>query len=407
MATKTDKRPRVLVVGASFGGLAAAEALPASVSVRVVDERPLFQWLPNIHELVSGLKAAGSLTLDRRRIVERAGHRFVRAGIAEIHAEEGRAVTDRGRVLRFDACIVAVGGVLDTFGIPGAKRYALPFKSVAQCEAIGVRLEELFRGRSPVRVTVVGGGLEGVEALGEILRRYRDDPRLQATIVEKARRLMPEAPRELDRTVRRHCKRFGVDVRTGTSVESVAARSVALDDGTRLGSDVTLWTVGSRPAPLLAAAGLAPDALTWAPVEETLQSTAYPNVFVVGDAAGPPEPVAKQAYHALDMGALAAENAVRLLEGRRLRRFRPLPKPSLVAFGDLDTFLVAGDRVVAAPALAAAKEAVFQITMARLDPPTDLRALYNLRRRALGALARAATYNGVTDLMRFLRVRLA
>jgi NADH dehydrogenase len=109
-------------------------------------------------------------------------------------------------------------------------------------------------------------------------------------------------------------------------------------------------------------------------------------VFVVGDAAGLPRPLQKQAYYALQMGECAAGNVARALAGRALREFVPGPKPMLVAFGDLDTYLVAGRRVVASPSLAAGKEAVLQFTMAQLDPPLGTDALGGLARRFAATL---------------------
>ena len=101
---------------------------------------------------------------------------------------------------------------------------------------------------------------------------------------------------------------------------------------------------------------------------DALRSRKFANVFVIGDAAALPQPLAKQASHAMQMGACAADNVVRGLAGRAPRPFIPSAKPMLIALGDLDTFFVAGDTVIAAPALAALKEAVFQITMAQFSP---------------------------------------
>ena len=147
-----------------------------------------------------------------------------------------------------------------------------------------------------------------------------------------------------------------------------------------------MWTGGSAPSPLLQASGLADGPRNWAPVKASLQSRRFDNVFVAGDAAALPRPLGKQAYYAMQMGECAADNVVRALEGRRLRNFSPSRKPMLVAFGDLDTFLVSGKSVVASPALAAAKEAVFQVTMARFDPSFGAAAV----RRGASRLVRAA-----------------
>jgi NADH dehydrogenase FAD-containing subunit len=155
-----------------------------------------------------------------------------------------------------------------------------------------------------------------------------------------------------------------------------------------LRSDLTIWTGGVKAPPLLHASGLAERDGQWAPVTRALRSKRYHNVFVIGDAAGLPQPLGKQAYYALQMGVCAAGNVERGLAGRRLREFRPSPKGMLVAFGALDTFLIAGRSVIASPALATAKEAIYQVTMAQLDPPLGGEALRSAARRLVGTARR-------------------
>jgi NADH dehydrogenase len=379
------RRARIVIVGANFAGLAATQHLGRIGEVTVVDHSQWFEWLPNIHELLSGAKRPADLRLARARLVRRAGHRFVRAEVAGIDAPAGRLVTTGGRRIDFDVCVVAIGGTGETFGVRGAERHALPFKSVADCAEIGRRLRALSRDSVARRVVIVGGGLEGVEALGEILRRDRRGSPLRVDVVEAGRRLLPDAPAALDAAVRAHCARHDVHIHAGARVTAVTPKGVRLDTGATLRSDLTIWTGGVTAPPLLRESGLADRPRQWAPVNATLQSRRHDNVLVIGDAAGLPRPLAKQAYYALQMGACAGGNVERLVAGRRLVPFEPSPKPLLIAFGDLDTFLVAGRRVVASPALAAAKEAVLQVTMSQLDPPLGAASVAGLAGRLAGA----------------------
>lgn len=387
-ASPRSSRPRIVIVGANFAGLAAAQNLDGRYAVTVIDRSPWFEWLPNIHELLSGVKRPADLRLPRARLVKRAGHRFIRAEVTRIDAEAGAVITSTGRRFAFDACIVAVGGVDETYGVPGANRHALSFKGVDDCAAIGQRLAQLAGRRGPASVVIVGGGFEGIEALGEILRRYGDRRGLTVSVVEAGTRLMPNSPASIDRAVRRHCARRAVRFLTGTRVTKVTPARVYLDVGKPLRSDLTIWTGGVKAPPLLHASGLASREGQWAPVTQALRSKRHDNVFVVGDAAGLPQRLGKQAYYALQMGVCAADNVERALAGRRLRDFRPSPKGMLVAFGALDTFLIAGRSVIASPALAAVKEAVFQVTMAQLDPPLGSESLGSAARRLAGTARR-------------------
>jgi NADH dehydrogenase len=384
--TTLASRPRIVVVGAGFAGLAAARELSRRYAVTVLDQSPWFEWLPNTHELLSGVKRPVDLRLPHRALVAHSGHRFVLATVTAIDAATGRLVTSGGRSFGFDACIVAVGGVHETFGVPGADRHAMSFKGVDDCDAIGRRLAQLARRPGRHSVVIVGGGLEGIEALGEILRRFRHSAPFAVSLVEAGARLLPGTPRALDTAVRAHCAGHEVRILTRSRVRSVTPGRVRLDTGETLRSDLTMWTGGSAPSPLLQASGLADGPRNWAPVKASLQSRRFDNVFVAGDAAALPRPLGKQAYYAMQMGECAADNVVRALAGRKLRNFSPSRKPMLVAFGDLDTFLVSGKAVVSSPALAAAKEGIFQVTMARLDPSFGAAAV----RRGASRLVRAA-----------------
>jgi NADH dehydrogenase len=385
VARTRKSRPRIAIVGANFAGLTAAQSLGREYAVTVIDRSPSFEWRPNIHELLSGAKHPVDLRLPRLRLLARAGHRFVRATVTAIEASAGRLTTSDDRHFDFDACIVAVGGVTDTVGVEGADRYAMPFRSVGDCASIGRALAILARRPGRHSVVIVGSGLAGIEALGEILRRYRNREGLGISVVEAGPRLLPGTPPALDAAVRARCAEYDVHFHTRSPVTGVTRKRVQLRSGDVLRSDLTIWTAGGMAPPLLRESGLADQPRQWAPVTTTLRSRRFDNVFVIGDAAGLPHPLAKQAYNAMQMGECAADNAGRALAGRTLRPFKPSPKPMLVSLGDLDTFLVSGRSVIASPGLAAVKEAVFQFTMAEFDPPLSAPALQDLTARLAGA----------------------
>jgi NADH dehydrogenase len=282
----------------------------------------------------------------------------------------------------------------------------MPFRSVADGQAIEKRLQTLVQQGQPLRIVIAGGGISGIEALGELLRRYRNDSSLSVDVVEAADRLLPGLPPALDADLRHLCKPYAVNFRTGATISRVSAKGVLLADGTRLRSSLTLWTAGLAAPPLLLASGLAPTPQVWADVHQSLQSRRFDNTFVVGDAAQLPQPVGKQAFYAIDMGSLAAGNVSRWLAGRELKPFKPVPKPMLLAFGDLQTYLVAGRRVLASRMLAAAKEGVYQVFMAQTGPsgllgglPTASGRLWqSWRKLAMPQLLSLADFRSLPDL---------
>ena len=383
----SNTRAQVAIIGANFAGIAAARRLSNSHSVTLLDPQPAFEFLPNIHELVSGVKAPPHLRLSRESLIARAGHRWRPEEVRRLDVSCGQLELSSGEHLPYDACVVACGGVNTDFGIPGVKAHTLPFKSVGECEAIGAGLAELAQRGEPTSVVIIGGGFEGVECLGEILRRYRRNPAIHIHLVEAASQILPGSPACIDAEVRKHCSGLPVSFHFGVPVARVSRTRVTLTDGSILRSDLTLWTAGAAPAPLLFDSGLAPDRRSWAPVNDCLQSETAPNVFIAGDAAGMPRALAKQSYHATAMGDCAADNLERWLSDRPMRALRPPPDVKLIAFGDIDTFLQVGGRVFAGPGLAAAKEGIFQLQMARQDKILSPAGFLRGQQRYLGALA--------------------
>ncbi len=402
----TDKRKHIAIVGGNFAGLTAAIKLSRRHAVTVIDPTSHFEWMPNIHEMLSSVKTPQSLRLDRAAIVKEAGHRFLRDRVTALQPARRRLVTAGGHELAFDACIVAVGALWNTHHVPGVARHALPFRSVADALAIEHRLQALVQQKRPLRIVIAGGGISGVEALGEILRRHRTDAGLTVDVVEAGNRLLPGLAPALDADLRRLCEPCAVTFHTGATIASVTAQGVHLGDGTRLRSALTLWTAGLAPPPLLLESGLAPPPQLWADVHQTLQSRHADCIFVVGDAAALPHPVGKQAFNAIDMGAHAAANVARLLDGRPLKPFKPAAKPLLIAFGDLQTYLVAGRIVVASKVLAGAKEGVYQLFMSQMEPGGVLTALpaatgrlwQSWRQLALPELLSLAEFRKLPDL---------
>lgn len=382
---KPSKIPRVVIVGANFAGLKAAAVLSRKVGATVVDPWPWFEFLPNIHELVSGFKTPEMLRLSKQTILRRAGHTYVADSAVKIDPLGKKVITDSGKTIFFDYCLVAIGGKNNTYNVPGADTHAMSFKTVDDCHAIGLRLKTLADSKKSFSIVIAGGGLEGIETLGEILRKYHTHPALHVHVVETRPRLLDEAPADVDSQLRQLCKSFAVDIHTGASVRRVGKQCVELTGGAKLPSDLTIWTGGAIPPDLLHQAGLAKTPECWAPVNSSLQSLNYPNVFIIGDAAGLEYPLSKQAYHALDMGKCAAENILRLMTGHSLQRFNASSKPQLISFGDLDAYMITESTVVGGAALNVLKEAVFQMVMAQFDPAFLPFKIFHISERAATA----------------------
>ncbi len=401
----TPSRPRVVIIGGNFAGLVAASRLGGDYDVTVVDARAEFEWTPNIHEILSGVKDRAGVVLSRAACISRYGHTFVHDVVMQIDRDSSSVVTESGLVRPYDACLIAAGSQRASFGVEGADKYALPLRLVDDAVRIANRLEQLATRKRRASVVIVGGGVTGVEALGEILRRRGYEDAFKLHVVEAESRILQGLPRGLTNDAEARFAPHAVTVHTNAAVTQVAARSVLLASGKKLTADLCIWSAGMTLPAFLRDAGLNDAGDEWLPVDDTLRSHYADNIFVAGDSAALPRPVRKQAYYAMDMGAVAGDNIGRLLTDRRLKNFRPTPMPMLISFGDITTWLVAGNSVVASPVLAAAKEGVYQATMARLASPhqplrysSDLvdRAAIATRRLLLPQLTPRKLFLGLT-----------
>lgn len=408
MVVKRKNRPKVIIIGANFGGLKAATTLSKQFTVIVIDPNPWFEYLPGIHELVSGVKTPSLLKLSSPRIVQRSGHRFIRDRVVKILPEKNVVIMKNGKALPYDFCIVAIGGVKNTFGVPGADTHAVSFSNIANCRFIGKQLKHFSKAKIPSHIVIIGGGTEGIEALGEILRKFRNIKQIRIRLIEREPRLLNEIPADIDSEIRKHCGPYPVEFITEASVKKVTPKTVFLTNGRRLKSDLTIWTAGAKPHPLLLLSGFTETADQWAPVSSALQHRFYKNVFFAGDAADVPDVKSKQAYHAIDMGVCSALNIWRLSRGKAPRPYKPWPKPIIVSFGDLDTYVIAGEFVLAGSVLSSLKEAVFQKVMMDFDPAgIALKGLHLSNRAVRSALPLAlSTTFSLSALKRLGKVRL-
>jgi len=223
---------------------------------------------------------------------------------------EHRRVTveteDGIRTLAYDELVVALGAISRTLPIPGLADHALGFKSLA--DAIRLRNHVLRRleaataasteeeRRRELTFVFVGAGYAGVEALAELadlvrdaLRYYptlRDEPQ-HWVLVDAASKILPEIPAKLGDYAAQQLAGRGVDIRVETTLESVEAHAAALSDGSRILTSTVVWTAGVRASEVGSVLGLSLGRQARVQVLPTLQVEGHPEVFVIGDLAGP------------------------------------------------------------------------------------------------------------------------
>lgn len=380
-----QQKRSVVIVGASFAGLSAAAQLPPEVEVTLIDPNPFFEFLPNIHELISRYKKGEELQLGKKEIIEGMGHRLIVDRVISIDRDAKVLQMEHGGAISFDSCLLTIGGVNNTRGVPGVDAYTFPFKSVAQCDAIGKQLQTLSLRNTPFSVGIVGAGVEGLEALGEILRAYRESP-IQIHLIERNPGFTIPTAEKIGKEVCRLCADLPIGFHFNRSVKEVKSDALLLDNGQKLAVDLCIWTGGVQVHPMLREAGLLAKEDEWAPVNEYLQSVYGADIFIAGDSVSVPGAEEKQGYYALAMGEIAGKNLLRHLHGESLLPYHPQAYPSIYSFGDLSCFVSWKTYAIAGFPLASAKESLYQYNMAQMQHPDSLESCSEVAVRSLTGL---------------------
>ncbi|APA99733.1 NAD(P)/FAD-dependent oxidoreductase [Nocardia seriolae] len=311
----------IVVLGAGYTGMIAAVRLARrtrkmNVRITLVNPSDRFTERLRVHQIAAGQELA-----DHRipAILDGSGVVFHRAAALAIDTA-GRIVTlDDATELHYDNLIYALGSSTDTSLVPGADQHAWTLNDPRLARRFSRRLTEIAAAAGTV--TVVGGGLTGIEAATEIAEAH---PELTVTLVSARQPgdMMGERARaHLERAL----DRLGIVRKIGVKVTKVLPDAVRLDTGEFVASDLTLWTTGVKVSPLAAEAGIAVDARGLIVTDPTLRSVSHPEIHAIGDAAA--VRMAWGQIHGtcqsgIPTGTYTADTLARVLRGKTLRPFR-------------------------------------------------------------------------------------
>ncbi|RRS01322.1 NAD(P)/FAD-dependent oxidoreductase [Glycomyces terrestris] len=301
---------KIVVVGGGYAGVAAANRVRQldDVEVVLVNPRPQFVERIRLHQLAAGTGNAvhdfTDLLGDGVRLVVDKAER-IDAGARVVRLASGGAV-------EYDYLVYAVGSVgAAPDAVPGAAEFGF---DVTELESAR-RLRSALRALPPDSpVTVVGGGLTGVEIAAELADRGH------GVALVCGRSLAPYLSEPGRRYLRKWMDRHGVVVIEGEHVAEVRADEVRLSGGGRRASALTVWTAGFAVPGLAAVSGLRTDELGRLLTDETLTSVDDDRIVAAGDCAAPSgRPLRMSGYAAVPLGARAADTVLSRIAGTEPR----------------------------------------------------------------------------------------
>lgn len=297
----------VVVVGAGYAGTLAANRLRQrpDVGITVVNPRPVFVERIRLHQLVAD---TGAATADYATLLGE-GIQLVVDAVDRIDATARRLVLTSSAELDYDYLIYAVGSTgAMPHSVPGAAEFAYGICDLESAQRLHYALTDLPLGAP---VTVVGGGLTGIETASELAERGRPvtlvcGGPLGASLSKRGRR-----------SVRKQLRARGVVVAEFVTATEVRWDSVVLSDGAVLPSMATVWTAGFAVPDLAARSGLRTDEAGRLLTDETLTCIDDDRIVAAGDAAAPSgRPLRMSCQAAGPLGAQAANTVLARIAGQ-------------------------------------------------------------------------------------------
>ncbi|SEK66981.1 NAD(P)/FAD-dependent oxidoreductase [Nitrosovibrio tenuis] len=338
---QASQLPRIVILGAGFGGLTCARALQAApAEVTLVDQRNFHLFQPLLYQVATAALSPADIATPIRRILRNQINAKVVLGHVEAIDRQERTVRlrENGRLVAYDILVIATGARHSYFGHEDWEAFAPGLKQIE--DALDIRnrvLDALERAEATedaderqrlLSFAVIGGGPTGVELAGaiaelakiELAQESRTMHGLAAHIVliEAGPQILPVFVPSLADKARRSLEQLGVEVLTNSMVEHCDSEGV-IAAGKRIEARTLIWAAGVAASPAAQWLDVEPDRAGRVRVLGDLSLPGDPTVFVIGDTAAvyrpDGRPVPGIAPAAKQEGNYVAELLLRRLNG--------------------------------------------------------------------------------------------
>ncbi len=361
-ARRPRQRPRVVIVGGGFAGLAAAHALRhCDAEIVLIDRRNHHIFQPLLYQVATAVLSPSEIAAPIRQLELK--QRNLSVLLAEVTGVDVASRTIEAscpgvgvRQIAFDYLVVATGMRPSYFGHDEFARYAPGLKNLNDAQTIRAKILGAFEraemtedeGERARQMTfvLVGAGPTGVELAASLAQMVKvtlrgnfrriDPAKASIILLDGAKRVLSTFAEPLSRRVTGRLTKLGVKVLTGVKVETVDEQGV-IAGGSRIPSATVLWTAGVAASPIPKMLGTKTDRAGRALVDPFLKIVEAPGVFVVGDAASVTQnehPVPGVAQAAIQEGRYVGRLIAKELKGQKVKRpFRYFDKGNMAVVG--------------------------------------------------------------------------
>ncbi|HET9479567.1 MAG TPA: NAD(P)/FAD-dependent oxidoreductase [Pyrinomonadaceae bacterium] len=334
-------QPRIVVVGGGFAGLFTALELSGSHDVTLVTDSDHFVFTPMLYEYFSGEVEAWHIGPRYDELLHK-DVKLVKSPVATVNFDAQTVTPEQAEALKYDVLVLAVGGVTNYAGVPGAEEFSLPFRKIEHADTLRrMMVDALDRippemppqdVRRELTFALVGAGASGCELstkMADLLidafkrRALHGEPRVM--LLEMGDRVVPGMGQQIRELVEEALRESHVEVHTLTRVINVTREGVTFEhEGKQeqVKTAAVVWLGGVRMNPLVERLDVEKNNRGLLLIRPTLQLSKHDNVFALGDIAFYPD--AEPTLHgtaqlAFQEAGLAGHNVKAFLEGKELR----------------------------------------------------------------------------------------
>lgn len=352
--------PRIVIIGAGFGGVALAKKLCGKrAQVVLLDKHNYHNFQPLLYQVATGGLEAGSIAYPIRKIIhDHKDFYFRMARVSEIDTKNNRVIADIGE-LQYDYLVIATGSKTNFFGNTEIARNAMSMKTVRQSLNIRSLILENFEQAvltsDPderdylMNFCLVGGGPTGVELAGALAEMKRailqkdypdlDITKMQINLIQSGDRILNTMSEKSSREAEKFLQDLGVNIMKNIRVTGYDGRYISTNSGMLLPTATVIWTAGVMGAMVngVHARAIVKN-VERIRVDAYNKVIGYDNVFAIGDIAQMegeeyPQGHPMMAQPAMQQGKHLAKNFEYLLEGRIMEPFRYNDRGSMAVIG--------------------------------------------------------------------------
>jgi NADH dehydrogenase len=345
MQNEAALKPHVVVVGAGFGGIRAAQALAKiGVKITLIDKYNYHLFQPLLYQVATAGLSVDDIAYPVRAIFT--NKKNVDFRLAEVTGVdfESKVVTMNTGKIGYDYLVVAAGGMTNYFGMESMEKNGFGMKTLDESVNIRNHVLRMFelaahekdadKRRALLTFVIVGGGPTGVESAGALseliyhvmVREYHNMnfKEVRIMIVEASDKLLAAMPEELREVTVETLIRKHVEVRMCVQVTDYDGERMSLKGGEVIPTYTVVWAAGVKANNLIDKLDVEQASMRRAVVNEFLQLPNHPEVFVIGDAAQflqDERPLPMVAPVAMQQADVAVRNIKNLIRGKELKKF--------------------------------------------------------------------------------------